>query len=141
MFIFAQVFFAPPNPVSISSQKEIFPSQPVTVQCNVTRPPNGGNFLLSWECTDPDGRNTEHLVLCSPGPVTEFSCAFGRVYNVTRDCGCSKTVITSNVTFNTTSVCDMLLFCSNGGTEKQQVSASVTGIKNGISCTNYKIVI
>ena len=44
------------------------------------------------------------------------------------NCDCNEMLITSEATFNTTSMCDMLLFCSDGGAETQQVSVSVKGI-------------
>ena len=122
--------------MSLSSPKiEVCPSKPITVECNVSKPQDGGQFLLAWECTDPSGANVERLVFCDPGPVAEISCQFGEVYDVAGDCICNDTVITSVATFNATSMCEKLLFCSNGGTDKKQVSVTINGnLSSSISC-------
>ena len=114
--------------VSLSSHEEFCSSQPVTVQCNVTKPQDGAHFLLSWRCTDPQGMNTERVVLCSPGPIPDINCQFGEVHNIFGDCICNETVITAKATFNTTSVCDMMLFCSNGGADREGVSVTINGM-------------
>ena len=128
--------------MSLSSPTEVCPSKPVTVQCNVSQPQDGGNFLLAWECKDTSGADVERLVFCDRGPVAEISCQFGEVYDVAGDCICNDTVITSVATFNTTSMCDMLLFCSNGGTEKKQVSVTINGIlSTSITCLEIIVMI
>ena len=71
--------------------------------------------------------NNERFVLCNTGSITEIDCQFGKLYNIFGDCICNETVISSKATFNTTSVCDMMLFCSNGGAERQGVSVTVNG--------------
>ena len=114
--------------VSLSSPKiEVCPSKAVTIECNVSKPQDGGQFLLAWECIDLNGADVERVVFCDRGPVAEINCQFGEVYDVAGDCICNDTVITSVATFNTTSMCDMLLFCSNGGAEKKQVSVTING--------------
>ncbi|CAI8037894.1 hypothetical protein GBAR_LOCUS21168 [Geodia barretti] len=126
--------------VSLSSSREFCPSQPVTVQCNVTKPQDGAQFLLSWECKNALGMNTERLVFCDPGPVAEISCQFGEVYDVKGDCICDETVIKSEATFNTTSMCDMKLFCSNGGAERQHVSVTIDGLNAPVLLDNYTML-
>ena len=113
--------------MSISSSREFCPSQPVTVQCNVTKPQDGVQLLLlSWECQDT---SDAIRVLCNRGRVAQtISCPFGEINGAEVDCICNETVIKSEVTFNTTSMCDMKLFCSNGGTESQHVSVTIDGM-------------
>ena len=129
--------------MTLSSPTEVCPSKPVTVQCNVTKSEDVGNFLLAWKCKDISGADVERLVFCDRGPVAEISCQFGEVYDVAGDCICNDTVITSVATFNTTSKCNMLLFCSNGGTEKKQVSVTINGNWiSSISCLNeFQIIV
>ena len=124
------MLFSPfPHAVSLSSTRQEFcPSQPVTVQCNVTKPQDDAQSLLLWECQNtPD----KIRILCSNrGRVAQtISCPFGEIDGAEAvDCICNETVITSKATFNTTSMCDMKLFCSNEGAERQHVSVTIDGM-------------
>ena len=124
--------------VSLSSHHEFCPSQPVTVQCNVTKPQDGAQLLLSWECQDT---SDTIIVLCNHGRVAQtVSCPFGEIDGAEGDCICNGTVIKSEVTFNTTSMCDMKLFCSNGGAERQHVSVTIDGMCSYTACILINIL-
>ena len=94
----------------------------------MTQPSDGGNFFLAWQCTRLDGTEEERVVTCNTGPVADFNCPFGKIYDIKGSCTCNDTLITSEATFIATSEGDMLLFCSDGGADTQQVSVSVKGI-------------
>jgi hypothetical protein len=121
--------------ISLSSTRQEFcPSQPVTVQCNVTQPQDGSQPLLLWECQDTPGI----IVFCDPGPVAQtISCPFGDINGAEVDCICNGTVIKSEATFNTTSMCDMKLFCSNGVAERQHVYVTIDGLNAPVLSENY----
>ena len=69
----------------------------------------------------------ERFVLCNTGSITEIDCQFGKLYNIIGDCICNETVISSKATFNTTSMCGMKLFCSNGGADRKEASVTING--------------
>ena len=116
-------FFA----VSLSlSEESTCPSVPVTAQCTVKQPEPADDLILVWECIDEEGMNNERVVLCGNIEVSKLICKFGKVYDI-RGVFCDtidgEKVIKSEAIFNTTSICDMLVFCSFGGNETKSISA------------------
>ena len=107
--------------LSVIGNKDICPSQPVTVRCIVKKLSSQQFPFLSWRCS---GSNNEKLVICNP--ILDFNCEFGKVVNVTGSCECEDTVITSEATFipNTDSAGN--LTCGNGE-QDETVSLSVKG--------------
>ena len=102
------------------------PSEPVTVQCITKKPAENEDFFLSWKFTNPNGESDEDEcpLFCNPGRVL---CSSEELYDVkVTDCTCNKTVIISEATFNRTSQCNVMLFCSNGP-QQQQISATIEG--------------
>ena len=102
------------------------PSEPVTVQCITNKPAENEDSFLFWNFTNPNGESDECTALCSPGSVL---CSSNELYDVkVTDCTCDNTVIISEATFNRTSQCNVMLFCSNGkGSQQQQISATIEG--------------
>ena len=101
------------------------PNQPVTARCRVRKPVDSSTHLLLWQCDDDAGTN-ERVILCNNNPALELDCQFGKLYDIKSACICDDTVIESEATFNTTSLCDMVLYCSDGE-DKDGVSVSVKG--------------
>ena len=56
-------------------------------------------------------------------PALELACQFGKLYDIKSACICDDTVIESEATFNTTSLCDTVLYCTNGEERKQVLLA------------------
>ena len=104
------------------SEDDKCPNQPVTARCRVRKPVDSSTHLLLWQCDD----TSERVVLCNDNPALELACQFGTLYDIKSSCICDDTVIESEATFNTTSLCDMVLYCSNGE-DIDGVSVSVTG--------------
>ena len=98
------------------------PNQPVTARCRVRKPVDSSTHLLLWQC---DGTN-ERVVLCNDNPALQLDCQFGKLYDIKSACICDDTVIESEATFNTTSLCDMILYCSNGE-KREDVLVSIRG--------------
>ena len=107
------------------SEDDKCPNQPVTARCRVRKPVDSSTHLLLWQCDDDTGTN-EHIILCNNNPALELDCQFGTLYDIKSSCICDDTVIESEATFNTTSLCDMVLYCSNGE-EREDVSVSIKG--------------
>ena len=99
------------------------PNQPVTARCRVRKPVNSTHLLL-WQCDDTGTK--ESIIFYNNYPALELDCPFGTLYDIKSACICDDTVIESEATFNTNSLCDMVLYCSNGE-DKTGVSVSVTG--------------
>ena len=117
--------------VSISLSEEInCPSVPVTAQCTVKQPESADDLFLVWGCIGEDEMNNERLVFCEDEHVSKLICKFGDVYDI-RGVFCGiideEKIIKSQATFNTTSMCDILVFCSYGGNEIKSTSASIQG--------------
>ena len=126
---FSAFHFTSAVSLDLLSEGSTCPSVPVTAQCCVKQPIDPVDLLLSWQCTGLDGMPKERLVLCDDGRVSKLICQFGEVYDIMGVCTSvgNETVITSEATFNTTTLCDMLLFCSYGGDEKQHISVTIQG--------------
>ena len=107
------------------SEDDKCPNQPVTVRCRVRKPVDSSTHLLLWQCDDDTDTN-ERIILCNNNPALELDCQFGTLYDIKSSCICDDTVIESEATFNTTSLCDIVLYCSNGE-ERDGVSVSLTG--------------
>ena len=104
------------------SKDDKCPNQPVTVRCRVRKPVDSSIHLLLWQCDDT-GTN-ERVILCNNNYALELDCQFGKLYDIKSACICDDTVVESEATFNTTSLCDMTLYCSNGE-EMEGVSVSI----------------
>ena len=63
-------------------------------------------------------------MLCKNNSALEIDCQFGKLYDIKGACICDDTVIESEATFNTTSLCDMVLYCGDGE-EREDVSVSI----------------
>ena len=107
------------------SEDDKCPNQPVTARCRVRKPVDSSTHLLLWQCDDDTGTN-ERVILCNNNPALELDCRFGKLYDIKSSCICDDTVIESEATFNTTSLCDMVLYCSNDE-EMEDVSVSIKG--------------
>ena len=107
------------------SEDEKCPNRPVTARCRVRRPVDSTQqFLLLWECDDTE--TIERVILCNDNPALELNCNFGKLYDIRSSCIYNETIIESEATFNTTSMCDVILYCSDGA-ENAGVSVSIKG--------------
>ena len=106
------------------SKDDKCPNQSVTARCRVRKPASRTHLLL-WQCDDDTGTN-ERVILCNNNPVLELYCQFGTLYDIKSSCICDDTVIESEATFNTTSLCDMMIYCSDGE-EVEGISVSIKG--------------
>ena len=107
--------------LSVIGNKDICPSQPVTLRCVVKRPLNQQFPFLSWRCS---GSVNENLVICNP--ILDFNCGFGKVVNVTGSCKCEDTAIVSEATFIPNPDSAGNLTCGNGALEKT-IAVSLNG--------------
>ena len=109
------------------SEESKCPSLPVTAQCTVKQP-KPDDLILIWECEDGMNALTECSVVCSNNFVFNLTCKFGDIYDI-RKVSCNtvdgEAVIVSEATFKTTSMCDVLVFCSYKGNEAKNISASI----------------
>ena len=116
--------------LELLSEDEKCSNRPVTARCRVRRPVDSKQqFLLLWQCDDTGTR--DRVILCNDNPALELDCNFGKLYDIRSTCVCNETIIESEATFNTTSMCDVILHCSDG-VENAEVSVS---IKGEFSCT------
>ena len=100
-------------------------NRPVTARCRVRRPVDSTQqFLLLWQCDDTGTR--ERVIFCNDDLALELDCHFGKLYDIRSSCICNETFIESEATFNTTSMCDVILYCSDG-VENAEVSVSIKG--------------
>ena len=107
------------------SEDEKCSNRPVTARCRVRRPVDSTQqFLLLWQCDDTGTR--ERVILCNDDLALELDCNFGKLYDIRSTCICNETYIESEATFNTTSICNMILYCSDG-VENAVVSVSIKG--------------
>ena len=104
------------------SEDDKCPNQPTTARCRVRKPVDSTHLLL-WQCDDDTDTN-ERVILCNNSPALELDCRFGKLYDIKSSCICDDTVIESEATFNTTALCDMVLYCSDGE-EMEGVSVSI----------------
>ena len=109
--------------IELLSENEKCSNRPVTACC---RKPVGSTqqFLLLWQCDDTGTR--ERVILCNDDRALELDFHFGKLYDIRSTCICNETFIESEATFNTTSVCDVILYCSDG-IENAEVSVSIKG--------------
>ena len=112
------------------SEETTCPFVPVTAQCTVKQPEPADDLFLVWGCIGENGMNNERLVFCEDDHVSKLICKFGDIYDI-RGVFCGivdgEKIIQSEATFNTTSMCDMLVFCSYGENEIKSTSASLQG--------------
>ena len=90
--------------------------------------PKPDDLILIWECEGGMNTFTERSVICSNEFVFNLTCKFGDIYDI-RKVSCSTVdgaaMIKSEATFKTTSMCDVLVFCSNGENGAKNISASI----------------
>ena len=108
----------------MSQSEDKCPNLPITVRCSVRKPVDNSTHFLAWQCDDA-GTN-ERVIFCNDDLNFELDCAFGKLYIIRSACICDGRVIDSEATFNTTSLCDMVLYCSDGE-DKARVSVSIKG--------------
>ena len=111
--------------VELLSENEKCTNRPVTARCRVRRPVDSTQqFLLLWQCDNTGTR--ERVIFCNDDLALELDCHFGKLYNIKSTCICNEMYIESEATFNTTSICDMILYCSDG-VENVGVPVSIKG--------------
>ena len=111
--------FSVPVTLSLVGDRDVCPSEPVTVCC-VVKKSTQSSFLL-WRCS---GSSMEDLVICNP--IFDFDCKFGKVVDVTGSCECNNTVIVSQATFIANSSNTSSLTCGTN-TQQENIRVSVKG--------------
>ena len=94
------------------------------------QPEPADSLILVWGCIDEEGMINERYVFCENNEISKLICKFGDVYDI-KVVFCNiidgEKVIRTEATFKTTSMCDVLVFCSYGGNETKAISASIQG--------------